>query len=245
MELFYDLHIHTGLSPCGDLDMTPNNIVNMAGLKGLDVIAITDHNSCGNCKAVLEAGARINPELIIIPGMEVETSEEIHCICLFANITVALEFDEFIKANSFNIKNRSDIYGRQALYNSNDKEIGEHKNLLLTATKIDLYSMVKEVKARSGAIFPAHVDRGSYSVISSLGFVPDDLDISFVEFSKNIVPEEFAAKNKNHLLREFEFLQSSDAHYLWDICEKNRTINVKNRSAKAVIEYLRGTNNET
>ena len=92
-ELSYDLHIHSCLSPCGDDDMTPGNIVGMAAIKGLDVIAVTDHNSCRNCPAVLKLAEQYG--VLAIPGMELTTSEEVHAVCLFSELSAALEFDRF------------------------------------------------------------------------------------------------------------------------------------------------------
>ena len=107
MKLYYDLHIHSALSPCGDNDMTPNNIVNMSLLKGLDVIAVTDHNSCGNVRAVQKAA---EGRLLVIPGMEIETSEEVHILGLFPCIESAEEMEGIIKDLSAPIKNRPEIF---------------------------------------------------------------------------------------------------------------------------------------
>ena len=103
MKAYYDLHIHSALSPCGDEDMTPNNIVNMSLLKGLDVIAVTDHNSCGNVRAVMEvAGDR----LLVIPGLEVETAEEVHVLCYFPTLEQAEQLWEILKAHRLPVKNK-------------------------------------------------------------------------------------------------------------------------------------------
>lgn len=93
-ELSYDLHIHSCLSPCGDDDMTPGNIVGMAAIKGLDVIAVTDHNSCRNCPAVLKLAEQYG--VLAIPGMELTTAEEVHAVCLFSELSAAMEFDRFV-----------------------------------------------------------------------------------------------------------------------------------------------------
>ena len=94
MKYFYDLHIHSCLSPCGDMDMTPNNITGMAKLLGLDFIALTDHNTVLNCAAAIEAGERNG--VMVIPGMELTTSEDIHAVCLFPSLEKALEWNEFV-----------------------------------------------------------------------------------------------------------------------------------------------------
>lgn len=107
MTVTYDLHIHSCLSPCGDEDMTPGNIVGMAMLKGLDVIAITDHNSCKNCQVAMKAGDEYG--VLVIPGMELTTMEEVHVVCLFETWEEAMEFDGFVYDSLMNIQNEEDI----------------------------------------------------------------------------------------------------------------------------------------
>ena len=130
----YDLHMHSCLSPCGDNDMTVNNIVNMAALKGLDVIALTDHNSSKNCPALMkvarEAGIRA------IPGMEINTSEEIHAVCLFPTLEKAMAFDDYVFSTLPPVKNRPEIYGDQILVNENDELQGTVDTLLITASGV-------------------------------------------------------------------------------------------------------------
>ena len=108
MKIYYDFHIHSCLSPCADMEMTPNNIVNMSLLNGLNMIAITDHNSCKNCRAVVEAGKRAG--LLVIPGMEICTNEEVHVVCLFENIECAEEFSKYVYSNMMLIEHRPDIF---------------------------------------------------------------------------------------------------------------------------------------
>lgn len=104
LQLTYDFHIHTCLSPCADDDMTPTNIVMMAALKGLDVIAITDHNTCKNCKASIEIGKK--NDILVLPGMELTTSEEVHVICLFADLEDAMRFDTYVYERLIKVKNK-------------------------------------------------------------------------------------------------------------------------------------------
>ena len=90
MKIAYDFHIHSCLSPCGDKDMTPQNIANMAKIMGYNAIALTDHNTCGNCEAIMKVGAEIG--LTVIPGMELCSSEEVHLVCLFPELKMAKRF---------------------------------------------------------------------------------------------------------------------------------------------------------
>lgn len=235
MNAFVDLHIHTGLSPCGDKDMTPNNIVNMAIIKGLDAIAITDHNSCGNVASCMEVGEKNG--LIVIPGMELQTREDIHVICLFPFIENALAFQEEIYASLPGIKNRSDIFGEQILYDSEDNIIGYHQELLLSSSSISYDDAYKVVNELDGVFIPAHIDRSSYSVVSSLGFLPEYLPVSTVEYNSwnaTLKLMEQGLINKDH-----QYIHSSDAHYLWDILEKTTNIDCDTMSSLSIVNRLK------
>jgi len=125
MKVKADLHIHSCLSPCGDNDMTPCNIVNMAKLLGYDMIALTDHNSCLNCEAAIDAGKKAG--LTVVPGMELCTAEEIHCVCLFEDLKKANEFSSYIRTTMPDIDNKPEIYGEQRIMNSDDTLKGYEK----------------------------------------------------------------------------------------------------------------------
>jgi len=143
IPLQYDLHIHSCLSPCGDLDMTPNNIVGMAKISGLDVIAVTDHNSCKNCPAVMKVAEGY--EILAIPGMELTTMEEVHVVCLFETLEDALSFGNYVDEKLIPIENREDIFGQQLICNEEDEVIGKESRLLINATTIsfdDVYELV-------------------------------------------------------------------------------------------------------
>ncbi len=107
MKYYYDLHLHSCLSPCGDMDMTPNNLVNMAKLLGLDVIALTDHNTSLNCEAAIKVGEEVG--VLVIPGMELTTSEDIHAVCLFPTLEKALAFSQYVDENRIHIRNKAAI----------------------------------------------------------------------------------------------------------------------------------------
>ena len=229
MELYYDLHIHSALSPCGDNDMTPNNIVNMSIIKGLDIIAVTDHNSCGNVRAVMKAAG---DKLLVIPGMEVETSEEIHVVCYFKNIEDAEKMWEIVKSHMNNIKNREEIYGEQLYMNEFDEVTAKEELLLVSATTMSIYEVIKYAKDCGGIAVPAHIDRSSYSVLANLGTVPEDLNINALEITK---------KNREKLESEYKnyrIISNSDAHYLEDISEPEFTINIMSKTAENVLRYL-------
>ncbi len=230
MKLYYDLHIHSALSPCGDNDMTPNNIVNMSLLKGLDVIAVTDHNSCGNVRAVQKAA---EGRLLVIPGMEIETSEEVHILGLFPCIESAEEMEGIIKDLSAPIKNRPEIFGNQYYMDENDEIVGEEERLLVTATRLDIYAAVENIQRLGGVSVAAHIDRASYSVLSNLGFFPPDLSIGAVEIT---------SANSNVMLDEYKnyvVLTSSDAHYLGDISEQNYYLEAEEKTLEVFMSKIR------
>ncbi len=231
MKYYYDFHIHTALSPCGDEDMTPNNIVNMALLKELDMIAITDHNSCENVEAVMKVAQDSN--LLVIPGMEIETSEEVHMVCLFPSMEAAKEMQEIVYNSLPPLKNRRDIFGRQLIVNEFEEVIGENDRLLLTATSLSVYDVVKYVASFKGATYPAHIDRNSYSIISNLGWIPEDLSINTIEISKNADFDKYMSEYCS-----LNIIISSDAHYLPDISEREYSIELSEKSIAKVIEAL-------
>lgn len=235
MNVAYDFHIHTVLSPCSDRDMTPNNIVNMAIIKGLDVIAITDHNSCGNAKACMECAE--GTELLVIPGMEVETAEECHIICLFPDIEAAAEMDRIVRDHLPPIKNRVDIFGEQIIMDKDDNIISYEENMLVTATSMSVSQVSDRAKELGGVAFPAHVDKSSYSVISNLGYIDESYGFATAEV-KN--PDRVAELETNHQLSRFNIVHNSDAHYLWDISEREHFLEVSVLTAKEIIYIIRG-----
>lgn len=236
MKYAYDLHIHTALSPCGDNDMTPNNIVNMALIKELDIIAITDHNSCENAKAVIEVAQ--NTSLTVVPGMEVESLEEVHIICLFPKLEYALQMQQIVYDSLPNLKNRVDIFGNQFIYNNNDEIIGENERMLITATNLSINQIIQSANDMNGIAYPAHIDRDSYSILSNLGIIPRDLNINIIEFSKYVSPKDFIFQNG--YLQKYLYVQNSDAHYLEDIMERINFIELEDKTLNSIITKLKG-----
>lgn len=234
MNLKYDFHLHSCLSPCGDNDMTPYNLVNMAKLLGYDIIALTDHNSCLNCPAALKAGEEAG--ITVVPGMELCTSEEIHAVCLFPDLKNALEFSDYVKSTMPPVKNDASIFGEQLIMDSTDRIIGNEEILLTAASGISIDDAVKEVSRFGGAVFPAHLDRASYSVLSVLGFMYPEMGFAAAEFThKAYIPQ---YEEKHPLLKEMKKLRNSDAHYLENMVEPSVEIDLPECSAEAVVSYL-------
>lgn len=233
-RLYYDLHIHSCLSPCGDNDMTPANIVGMAMLKELDVIAVTDHNTCRNCAAVMKAAE--GSGLVVIAGMELCTEEEIHTVCLFEQLEDALDFDEYVREHSPLFDNDPAIYGRQILMNEADDELGEIPHLLVSASGIGIYDLPDLMERFHGIWFPAHIDKSAYSVTASLGTVPDDLGFRVAEIAK---PQKIDAMCEQYpQLHTVRIVTDSDAHYLWDISERYYAIEADEKSVSAFLKAL-------
>ncbi len=230
MRIYYDMHIHSALSPCGDEDMTPNNIVNMSILKGLDMIAVTDHNSCGNARAVMKAA---EGRLRVVPGLEVTTCEEVHVLCYFSDIDAAEDMGELVKKNMCGLENKPEIFGRQLIMNENDEIVGEERALLIAATALDIYAVGDEVRRRGGVFVPAHIDRSSCSILSNLGFMPPDIYFDAVE-----ITEKGMALYADEYKENYPVFTSSDAHYLEDIAEKGRFFDMTDKMTKNLLESL-------
>lgn len=211
--------------------MTPNNIVNMALLKGLDIIALSDHNSAGNLRAVAKAaGSR----LLVIPAIEVESAEEVHIVCYFPSVDRAEQFSEELKAQLPPIENRPDIFGRQLYLNEQDEVTGEEHQLLVCASGLSIEQVFSLTANYGGASVPAHIDRSSSSILSNLGFIPPDLPVSALEIT---------AKKRAELEQKyagFRILTNSDAHYLEDIAEPEFSLDLEEKSIDCFLHYLWG-----
>ena len=241
LPIYYDLHIHSALSPCAASDMSPNDIVGMALLNGLDMIAVTDHNSLLNASAIINAAKAAKEqhgkELIVLPGIEVSTVEEVHILCLFNSIEPAQSFEDELAPYFSKLPNRIDIFGSQIIYDENDSVIGEMERMLIAPTSISFDNLYSLTQKYNGAFIPAHIDRTSFSVISNLGFIPPHLKINTVEVSPNGVENGFCEKNEDAKMRNI--LTSSDAHQLWSISERENFLLLPERTAEAAIDYLR------
>ena len=222
--IYYDFHIHSALSPCGDKDMTPNNIVNMAAISGLDAIAVSDHNTVGNVRAAIDAGKKCG--IKVIPGMEVETAEEVHILTLYPSIEAA----EYVAAEVYkklpDIKNRPDIFGEQIYMDQDDNICAYEEKLLISPTSLALKDLFGLVKSAGGLFIPAHVDRHSYSVLTNLGFIPDDLDIKNIEISMSTTDVQ-SYLNSREDLKKYNIFRNSDAHYLENISVKDVFLDIE------------------
>lgn len=228
MRLYYDLHLHSCLSPCGDDESTPGNLAGMLKLAGLDVVALTDHNSCGNCRPFIRHAESYG--LVALPGMELTTTEEVHVVCLFAEPDSAEAFGRVVYAGIPDIRNSPDIFGPQVYRGYEDEVTGLEEKLLISATDIGVYDVAALAKSHGGIAFPAHIDRPSFSLLANLGMWDDMMGFSFYERTAGADPA---------LLPDRPSLISSDAHRLEDIPDAAHTLEVASRDAHAVLEALR------
>ncbi len=234
MKFSYDLHIHSCLSPCGDSDMTPNNIVGMARLKDLQIIAVSDHNSVGNVGPVMTLGKQA--DLLVVPAMELCTSEEIHLLCLFPTLEMAQTFEATSRHGIVIPSNRADIFGEQVLMNEQDEVIGAESGLLIAASALDIETAVHQMKKLGGICIPAHVDRDAFSILATLGGIPPEYGFQTLELSRHTSMEAFSSRYPEYGGRSV--LNNSDAHYLWDISEAEHFIDLEERSVSHLFQAL-------
>jgi len=209
-EFLADLHIHTVLSPCGDLEMTPLNIVDAALKQGLSMIAITDHNSTGMCRIISDYAVRKG--LVVIPGAEVNTSEEVHCLALFGKWEEVGIFQNFLDEHLLRIQNRPSIFGDQVVVDLAENILYTEKRSLITGLKVSISEVEAKVHRLNGLFIPAHIYRRQNGIIHQLGMLPDDLNFDALELTPGSYCDEYMRKNK--LADHQSWIFNSDAHYV-------------------------------
>ncbi len=218
-KFFYDLHIHSAASPCGDEDMTPNNILNMALLKELDIFSVTDHNCTKNIEVIQKLANDKN--IIFVPGIEITSMEEVHLLVYFNDVKNAVEFGEFIYENLPPINNNRDFFGNQQVLDEKDEQTAEIEKLLISALPFSVDECFELSLQYGGIMVPAHINKDANSLLGNLGFMPN-IDFLGVEVVKNI--------DTGTDVSRFFVLNSSDAHTLWDISEKTNSIGEKTKN---------------
>ena len=242
-KFYYDLHMHSCLSPCAEDDMTPASMAGLAALNGLQIAALTDHNSCGNLAAFFAACRAYG--VVPIAGMELETAESVHLVCLFPKYEDAMDFWQVVRTeHMMPFKNDPAVFGNQLYMNEDDEVLGEEETLLITSTMLSIDDAVPLVRAHGGFVFPAHIDRTSNGIIAILGDLPPEPGFTLVEFndSANVAPyrEQYAA------VRDLPVLVNSDAHRLMSINDAVNYIELdadpsdENAVREAFFAYLKG-----
>lgn len=212
-KFFADLHVHTALSPCAGDSATPPNIVASAIENGMQMIAVTDHNSAENVEAVMVCGTRHG--LTVIPGMEVSSREEVHLVCLLGSVENALALQEIVYAALPEGPNRPEAFGRQSVVDENGAVQGECLRLLMGAADLSLEEIIRAVHRLEGLVIAAHIDRPSFSVIANLGLVPPGAHLDALEISASLTREE--ALRRFPLIGDFPLVTASDAHFPQEI----------------------------
>lgn len=205
-----ELHVHTVLSPCAEVEMIPPLIIQTAVEHGINLLAITDHNSTANISAVQEAAA--NSGIVVLPGMELQTKEEVHMLCIFDTLAQALSLQQIIDPLLPPLLNDPEHFGEQFIVDSTGDYIRSEKRLLLASANISLDDAAAEVKSLGGLAIPAHIDRKAYGLLNMLGFVPPEIKFEALEISRFTTVEKLSEKYPS--LASYPMIQSGDVHRL-------------------------------
>ncbi len=208
-----DLHIHTVLSPCAEVEMIPPLIVRRAQEVGLELIAITDHHAAENVEAVQRAA--IGSGLTVLPGMEVQTREEAHILCLFDTLEQVGRWQEIVYESLPRAKNRPEMLGPQFVVDETGEFVRENERLLLASTALTTEAVVAQVRDLGGLAIASHVDRPSFSLLGNLGFVPPGLALAGLEISARGNVDQLYGQHPG--LESWPLIRSSDAHCLADM----------------------------
>ena len=205
-----DLHIHSVLSPCGDLEMSPSNIISKAKELGIECLGIADHNCTLNAKLTQRLGKENG--IFVLMGAEVTTKEEAHCLCFFEKEEELDAFQTYLDEKLPKIELDEERFGYQLVVNENEEILEMKEYLLISALDADLDEVYNMVHSLNGLFIPAHINKGANSLTSQLGFVPPDIKADGLEISAHITKQAYLKKNA--YLKKFQFIQSSDAHYI-------------------------------
>ena len=237
-RVYCDFHLHSCLSPCGSDDMTPAMAAGMLKLAGIDVAALTDHNTVRNCPAFFAACELYG--LTPLAGMELTTAEDIHLVCLLPTCEQAAAFGDAVESHRVRIRNRPKFFGNQLIMNEDDEVIGEERDLLPNATDLSLEDAFALARSFGAVCYPAHVDRESNGIIAILGDLPPTPAFRHAEFRgpENMEPY----LQKYPALRPLQLLYGSDAHRLDAIQDAQFYLDIPDEGtiAEAVFQTLLG-----
>lgn len=219
-EFVADLHVHTLLSPCGEIEMTPHHIMMTAKKYGIDIVAITDHNSSLNLPAALKSASRYG--IKVFPGMEVESKEEGHILVLFDSLKQLKAWQKIVDVQMNGLKNNAQKLGAQFVVDADDEFVFEETRMLSGSLKLSAKEVVNKVTELGGICIAAHIDRSSFSLVGQLGFLPLDLAFLAAEISANGL-----YKLNDECLKiqaaNLEFITNSDAHWMKAFIEGPKT----------------------
>ncbi len=244
---YYDLHVHSCLSPCGDDDMTPANIAGMAAINGLQIVALTDHNSTANCPAFYAQAKKQG--IIPVAGMELTTAEDVHMVCLFPTLDAAMAFGAVVDARRVRIRNKVAIFGNQLVLDENDQVVREEEDLLINATTISIEEAVTLVQPHGGICYPAHIDRSSNGMVAVLGAFPKTPAFTAYELNDPTSVPIYTSMFPH--IKPMARVIDSDAHNLWTLSEADTVAHTNalelddtpysgDRVRDSLFRYLRG-----
>lgn len=206
-----ELHIHTVLSPCAEVEMIPPLIIQEALDLGINLLGITDHNASANIGAVMEAATGTG--IHILPGMELQTHEEVHVLCLFDTLDQVDAFQQKVDAAMPALENRPDFFGEQFVVDATGDFIRREEKMLLASSSLSIKQALSLVNDLGGLLIPAHINRKAFGLLPTLGFIPEELQATRVmEISRHMTREQ--ALDTYPQLREKVLIQSGDVHRL-------------------------------
>ena len=215
MKFKADMHIHSVLSPCGDIEMSPSAIVAAAKERGLDIIGLTDHNSTLNADVTRRLGEKVG--LHVLMGAEVTTREEVHCLAFMPTVEKLSEFQAFLDSRVIYFENDVDKFGYQLVVDQEENVLDQVPHLLINALDLPMLELQQTVYRMGGIFIPAHIDRPAFSLSSQLGFAPSGLKFHAMELSCYCKRDGYKFLDTHPWFSGLNFIQSSDAHYVEDI----------------------------
>jgi hypothetical protein len=236
VEFRADLHIHSCLSPCADLFMTPRNIIEKAASCGINIIAVCDHNSAENIAVTQEIGRKRG--VVVIPGMEITSSEEVHVLGFFESLERVFEMQELVYGHLQPGDNDEDAFGMQVIVNEEDEVLGFNRRLLIGATDLSVNRIVELIHWFHGIAVASHIDREVFGIIGQLGFIPLEAGFDALEISSRTGMDEAVGKFSRY--RSLPWITSSDAHQLEDIGRKTIGLYMNHASFEELTLVLRG-----
>ena len=220
-KILCDFHIHSLLSPCAEIEMTPHHIMLRASEAGIGALAITDHNASANIVAAIDAGQCYGVK--VLPGMEVQCKEEAHIIVLFDNLEQMKCWQQIVDKKMLPLRNDPVRFGSQFIVDADDKFVAEEHRMLLASLQLEADEIIDYCNNLGGICIAAHIDRPSYSLLGQLGFLTKDMALAAVEISP-IGLDELAKKCLKPLIGGLPYLTSSDAHRMEEFISGPKTI---------------------
>lgn len=232
-----ELHVHTVLSPCADVEMIPPFIIEEALAKDIQILAITDHNATANIPAMLQAAKGTG--IHILPGMELQTREEVHLLCLFDTPDLAYQWQEVVDNLLPATPNNPEHFGEQFVVDAEGEFIRREERMLINSVNISIEDAVDQVHSLGGLAIPAHINRKAFGLLQILGFLPPGVAFDGLEISRHITPNDFLKSYPQG--NKFPIIQSGDVHRLDEFLGRVE-LNIEKRNLVEIRQGLWGEN---